>query len=143
MSLISYALKENKMIYLLKETEISLLKNFEKNIDELYSNGTAQQLRKLIFFAVSHGYIYKNDIKRILKLLPLVITKVKFEEKKSINCSSMAYSAEEYANIQYEHYMNTIKRLQYVLSNLFLENVIQHSSFRRRNKNIFSNSQTR
>ena len=119
------------MIYVLKQTEISLLKKFIENIDEFYSKGIATYLKKLIFLATSRGYTSQRDIKQILTLLPMVITKEKFEEKKTTD-SALTVDWPEYDNLQYEHYINAIKRLQRILSNLFWDNVIHYNSFRKK-----------
>ena len=120
-------------MYILNRTEFFMLQNLEKHLDELYSEENCKKLRKLIICAIYNGYVHKKELKEILALLPMTISKTKFLELKATDDEKIGCWP-EYADFQYEHYIHAIERLQRIFSSFQLQNLKFYKSFGQRNK---------
>ena len=76
------------MHYTLGEYEIGQMKALLAQLEEIYSEDVASQLRQLIEAALVDGFLTDKEIYALLELLPMVIPQIQGEETPSIEQSA-------------------------------------------------------
>lgn len=76
-----------RMHYTLGEYQIGQMKALLAQLEEIYSEDVASQLRQLIEAALVDGFLTDKEIYKLLELLPMVIPQLQEEEMPSIEQS--------------------------------------------------------
>lgn len=109
------------MHYTLGEYEIGQMKALLIQLEEMYSEDVASQLRQLIEAALVNGYLTDKEIYKLLELLPMVIPQLQ-EEMPSIEqsecnddwpeCNAAVVSRKKRLHLQLQQHLSHLLFMQ-------------------------------
>lgn len=109
------------MHYTLGEYEIGQMKALLIQLEEMYSEDVASQLRQLIETALVNGYLTDKEIYKLLELLPMVIPQLQEEmpaiEQSECNddwpeCNAAVVSRKKRLHLQLQQHLSHLLFMQ-------------------------------